>query len=683
MSYKRTNTQDSSARMSVGKKLLFGITLPIIAILLILALVVTTQVVSTIFTLRNRDINNQIASVSNMIPTYFETFFDSEEYIMDRSSIKQLFDETERFPATYRFNSSTAYGNALEDLQHAAKVGGDAVQATWIAGIKNNQVVQSNGYTTDDSYQVTERIWYQMLQQKPGKSILTPAYEDVSTGEMVVTAATPYYSSSGEMIGVIGIDISLNELIRYFNSISIGETGYLTVFDSAGNLVYHPDTSLLLVNMADMPYSGNMMNALNSHLSSEVDRYQYSGDTYYGGTFYIEDFGWSVLASMPLDEYMHEISIIFYTLIIGFLACMIASSLLCLFRAKAIVKPLQVIGTVAREFARGNLNSNIQRNTNDEIGDLEEVFAQTQVYLKEIISDIDHVLREISNKNLTAATSVTYLGDFVQIENSLHTIADSMNDAMYQISTAASQVDAGAGQVSSGAQALAQGAAEQAESVEKLTSYAQEISAKINQNADKAKTANGQTGIAKSCLDQSRVKMQQLVQAMEEIRQTSDQIRSIIKTIDDIAFQTNILALNAAVEAARAGAAGKGFAVVADEVRNLASKSAEASKTTQELIQNSIHAVENGSILAADTARVLTETEEYAKEVSISISNIAEISVEQAESIIQMTQGLDQISSVVQMNSATAQESAAASEELSGQADMMKNLMETFQMKKR
>lgn len=683
MGYKRTNTQDSSVRMSVGKKLLFGITVPIIAILLILALVVTTQVVSTIFALRNRDINNQISSVSNMIPTYFETFFDSEKYIMDRSSVKQLFNEMERFPATYRFNTSTAYQNAMEDLQYTSEVGGDAVQAAWIAGVKNNQVLQSNGYTTDESYQVTERIWYQMLLQKPGKSILTPAYEDVSTGEMVVTAATPYYNEAGEMIGAIGIDISLNELFKYFSAISIGETGYLTVFDSSGNLVYHPDTSLLLTNIADMPYSNNMVNTLNSHLPSEVDRYRYSNDTYYGGTFYIENFGWSVLASMPIKEYMHEISIIFYTLMIGFLLCIGACALLCLFRAKSIVKPLQFIGTVAKEFARGNLNSDIQRNTNDEIGDLEEVFAQTQVYLKEIISDIDHVVRELSDKNLTATTSAAYLGDFVQIENSLHTISDAMNDAMSQISIAASQVDSGASQVASGSQALAQGAAEQAESVEKLTSYAQEISANIAHNAKQAKAANSQTGNTKERLDQSSMKMKELVNAMEEIRQTSDQIRGIIKTIDDIAFQTNILALNAAVEAARAGTAGKGFAVVADEVRNLASKSAEASKTTQELIQNSILAVEHGSALAADTAKVLEETAEYANEVISSVSQIAATSAEQAESIAQMTEGLDQISSVVQMNSATAQESAAASEELSGQADMMKHLMESFQMKKR
>lgn len=239
----------------------------------------------------------------------------------------------------------------------------------------------------------------------------------------------------------------------------------------------------------------------------------------------------------------------------------------------------------------------------------------------------------------------------------------------------------GSTQVSSGAQALSQGTTEQASSIEELASTIQLISDQVRQNADSALQAQQTIREVGGKLTKSNQEMQGLTEAMGEISSSSSQIGKIIKTIEDIAFQTNILALNAAVEAARAGAAGKGFAVVADEVRNLAGKSSEASKSTASLIEATISAVKGGASLADETAASLLEVVEGTQVIIAQINQIADSSAEQAASIAQVTLGVEQISAVVQTNSATAEESAATSEELSGQAQILKELVGGFKLK--
>lgn len=274
-----------------------------------------------------------------------------------------------------------------------------------------------------------------------------------------------------------------------------------------------------------------------------------------------------------------------------------------------------------------------------------------------------------------------YTGGFHPLLVSFRGIADKLNDTMQQINQSSTQVASGSQQVASGSQALSQGATEQASSVQELASTINEISNRIKQNADNAQNANEKAGSISTEMNVSNEKMHQMIQAMEDITSCSNEIGKIIKTIEDIAFQTNILALNAAVEAARAGTAGKGFAVVADEVRNLASKSADASKDTSALIENSLKAVENGTRIADETAKSLYQAVNDVNEMAGIIGQISQASIAQADSIAQITIGVDQISSVVQTNSATAQESAAASEELSSQSQLMKNLVGRFKLK--
>ncbi len=350
---------------------------------------------------------------------------------------------------------------------------------------------------------------------------------------------------------------------------------------------------------------------------------------------------------------------------------------------RLIKTPISEIEAAALKMAEGDLDVEISYTSKDELGVLAEQVRRLIRKLQVIIDDENKFLAKMAAGDFTVDSicEEEYTGGFHPLLISFRGIAEKLNDTMLQISQSSAEVANGSEQVSNGAQALSQGATEQASSVQELAATISEISDKVSENADHARQANAMAGNVSAEMDTSNEKMQQMIRAMSDISNCSSEIGKIIKTIEDIAFQTNILALNAAVEAARAGDAGKGFAVVADEVRNLASKSAEASQNTSVLIENSLKAVENGTQIVDETAQSLLQAVNNVNEMTAIIGQISEASSNQADSISQITTGIDQISSVVQTNSATAQESAAASEELSSQAQLMKGLVEKFKLK--
>lgn len=348
---------------------------------------------------------------------------------------------------------------------------------------------------------------------------------------------------------------------------------------------------------------------------------------------------------------------------------------------KSIVNPIAEIKSAISALALGKLDSNITYNSKNEIGELADDMRKTLKELSNYITNISYILREISNANLNIKVDMEYIGDFSPIKHSMEEIISSLNNTIELIGDSAKQVTSGAEQVSGGALVLSQGATEQASSIQQLSATISEVSEQVIKNANNAKNASDISAEAAKEVENGNKLMIQMMDAMEEIGRASGEIGKIIKTIDDIAFQTNILALNAAVEAARAGSAGKGFAVVADEVRNLAGKSAESAKNTTTLIENAINAVENGTRIAEQTAQSLNMIVEGAKQSTALIDKIAEASIEQSSSIEEISLGVEQISAVVQSNSATAQESAASSEELSGQAHILRELVSRFTLK--
>ncbi len=348
---------------------------------------------------------------------------------------------------------------------------------------------------------------------------------------------------------------------------------------------------------------------------------------------------------------------------------------------RQIVTPVRDLEQAATLVAGGNLDTEIDYVSDDEIGILANSIRSLVSALKNIILDIDFLLDQMAGGNFAVHTKAEqyYVGSFNSVLPSMRKLKERLSDMLQQIDESADQVNSGSGQVSSGAQALAQGATEQASSVQELAATIKEISVKIEATAEHAQTAKAENLQAHELIQICSGHMGDLLNAMGSISDKSKEIGKVIKTIEDIAFQTNILALNAAVEAARAGSAGKGFAVVADEVRNLATKSQEASKSSAALIEETVKAVEEGSKLSDDTEKALRDVVDSAKKILDAVTLISDATQEQSYAVSQVTTGVDQISSVVQTNSATAEESAAASEELSGQASVLKNLVSQFQ----
>lgn len=346
-----------------------------------------------------------------------------------------------------------------------------------------------------------------------------------------------------------------------------------------------------------------------------------------------------------------------------------------------VAKPIDEVSSVMNEISGGNLNVDVIGEYKGEFDVLKQATNLTSSRLRVIVKEIADVISQIADGDIAIDQIRTYRGDFVTISTSLNTIIESLNVVLGEINEAADQVSAGSNQVSIGSQTLSQGSTEQASAIQELHASISEIANQTKNNAVNSSQASQISDIAKENAVKGNGHMDEMLHSMDEINKASADISKIIKVIDDIAFQTNILALNAAVEAARAGQHGKGFAVVAEEVRNLAARSAEAARETTELIEGTIHKVKSGTEIANSTAGALKEIVTGIEESAGLVKEIAAASNDQASAISLVNKGLEQVAQVIQNNSATAEESAASSEELSGQAELLKQMVARFRLK--
>ncbi len=534
---------------------------------------------------------------------------------------------------------------------------------------------------------------YYLIPKRTGEeTIVDPFLYPLNGEDKLMTSIVLPLVNGGRFVGIVGMDILVETLIEQIKDVKLFQSGYMFITDSSGNMFYHPSSDL--VGQAFHSFIGEEEVALVNRALETGERVNFDSVSVVTGVksrYVITPVPaagkyWLVCTSVPIAEIQEVTETnIKYGIAAG-CAALLLTVLLLLPLIAAIIRPVGKLTKAAAAIESGNIDRETTDllgtiGSRDEIGVLANSMRRAAAAIERIERDVNMLGAAAEHNDLTAdADDEEHSGVFRRVIEIVEGLLRKMNDIIYRVNGAASQIAASSGQVSAGAQALSEGATEQAGAVEELSASLEQISEKTKQNALLASKAKELSLSARDDSISGNEKMKDMQKAMAEINQSSENISSIIKVIEDIAFQTNILALNAAVEAARAGAHGKGFSVVAQEVKNLAQKSADAAKETAALIEGSIQNVNAGLVITNETAKMLENILISGEKTAELISRINEASGEQALAIEQINEGIVQVSKVVQDVAATSEESAAASEELAGNAEELKKMVSIFKL---
>ena len=555
---------------------------------------------------------------------------------------------------------------------------------------QRGNIIGADGLSIFDGKDYSDREYVKQAMQ--GNVYVSEPLISKITGELSIMVAAPLYADGIQGSSIVGVvyfvphETFLNDIV---SSIQVGENSRAYMINKSGDTIADITLDTITVqNIENEAQSDTSLTDLAKiHESMRQGKngfgeYTSGEDKMFAAYAPVADTdGWSIAVTAPQLNYLASTRDAMVINIAAIVISILLSAVVALALSINIGKPMKACAKRMELLVQGDLDTPMPKITSkDETGMLAKSTASLVEGLSTVINDIGYLLNEMANQNLNVRTQHedVYVGSFRNILLSMRNMKAELSDAIKQVNHSAEQVSAASSQLSASAQTLSQGTAEQASSVEELASRINEISEQAKHTASGALNVRGQTHQTGEEVSLCNQKMQNLMEAMDKIQTSSNEIEKILKTIDDIAFQTNILALNAAVEAARAGSAGKGFAVVAEEVRNLAGKSAEAAQNTSSLIEHSTDAVHTGSEIARNTAEILSEVVNSIQSVVDSIDNIAAVSNEQSDAVWQVSEGINQISIVVQSNSATAEEGASASEQLSAEAAGLKHLVNQF-----
>ena len=518
---------------------------------------------------------------------------------------------------------------------------------------------------------------------KTQQSSFTSPYKE--QGINMISASFPIVYQ-GKTQGVILVDINIDTFNGLRSTDDKYDTMYVDVLMGDSTLVYDSESDEYvgkkLSDLLPAKEYAKIQKGIDTGSSFSVTTKKDNGSKvarYYSPIKAVNQTWWAASALNKTNLQSNTIILIVLMIVIALIT--LAIIIVISHRlVKKYIKPIDEVVAVADQLAMGDFSVSIEKNYNDEIGQLADKFGNMSERLSAIIKDLTRGLKEMASGNFNISPNVEHIGDFKDIEVALVKVIKDLSSTLSEINHVADTVASNASQLSDGAQAITEGATDQASSVQELQSTIANVSDQVDMNAHNANKANKMAEAVGHQIIESNNQVQQIVSAMEVITENSKQISSIINTIDEIASSTNLLALNASIEAARAGEEGRGFAVVATQVGNLAAQSADAAKSSGELIIQAINAVEEGKKIVDDAAAKLMESVEKTKELVENINQISIASEHQAESLKQVSEAANQIAAVVEENTAMAEESSASSEELASQADRLKELVGVFKL---
>ena len=651
-----------------------------IAIIIVMA-VITVLVVSVVYNLlidaNNNELQQDSEAVSLQVEKYFSPFERMVEQLAIDKDVEQLLSTT---GAGERMTENPIYDTVLEKMVGAADLDTDNIEGVFVADLDSNASITSLGNISGDDYDVTTRAWYECT--KTGKTMLTKTYVAASTGKTILSAATPVYDENGTVIGVVGIDVSIDTIMNMMGDYTIGEEGYTMLLASDGTFVYHPTSDLIDTMIQDMDITDNVGEAISSQ-ATELLRYTVNGGRKYGYIMPISDTGFIALSCIPKGQYYHSLVIAVALLLAVIIIGLVCILLLLGKLSGKIVKPLIQLNGAAIELANGNLDVMIDSQGDDEVGELGRSIEKTVVRLKEYIDYIDEVSQVLANMadgKLAIDLKYAYVGEFQKLKDAMNHISEAMTEVMTNIMEGANQVSAGSDELAKAAQGIAENTQTQAAAIEELLATATTVADQVRENRDNSEKSAEYTNEVADVMENSKDQMAQMRGAMDKIQESSQQVVGVIKAIEDIASQTNLLSLNASIEAARAGEAGKGFAVVAGEIAGLASESANAVNTTRDLIQVSLDEIEKGNTIVNEVIESLDNAVERVRVANGMIQSTAQTADTQMQSIDQIRGGIEDMSTVVQDNSAVAEETSATSEELAAQSVSLNELVQRFEI---
>ncbi len=670
--------QSTKPRKRIADEILKQIGKSVILVFLVVAIVAICMVGWSIITSKETELTLESHAAANQLTGFLEQYTKGVENLSVNPEIKQVFAQTKPggdIRAVENIDTVVAY------LDGIAKLDPSNIMAVWIADSDASIFMQSDGSTSGEGWDITTREWYKCIELK--KPILTDPYADSVTGTMVLSAVAPVYDDSGAALGAVGMDISMDHMTDVMSSYKIGRGGYILLLSQSGTFLYHPQNDIIQKNIADIDISKNVVDAVLSG-SNTFLRYTAGGVPKYGSVEPAGDTGYIIVSNLPLLEYYSLLIGMMIALIIIFIIGIILIAFNIKRSAANLTKPILELNQIAQQLADGDLDVHLHVESEDEIGQLGESIGKTVSRLKEYIVYIDEtaeVLAQIADGKLSIHLKNDYVGEFQKIKDALINISDSMNDVMEGISETSERVSVGATELASASQMIAEGAEVQAASVQQIAATTNTIADHVENSRNDAENAAKETNHVTEMIEQNQEKMTLMMDAMNEIRQTSQQVVGIIQTIEEIAEQTNLLSLNASIEAARAGEAGKGFSVVADEIGKLATESSKAASTTRDLIEISMEEINKGNTIADSAMNALKESVSAVGNVNSMIKKTAENAVVQAESMEQLRSGIDEIARAIQDNSAASQETSATSEELASHAEVLNKMVQKFELK--